>query len=521
MSGYLPQLLVIGVLIVLNAVFAGSEIALISLREGQLQRLQRRSRAGRLLVKLARDPNRFLATIQIGITLAGFLASATAAVALAELLRPAFGFLGPAAQPLAIVTITLGLTFLTLVLGELAPKRLAMQHAERWSLLVAGPLHGLATAAAPAVWLLGKATNGAVRLLGGDPTKHRDEITPAEIRDLVAANRGFTPEQRLIISGAIEITERRLRQVLVPRRAVFTVDADTPVRAATTQLAASGHSRAPVVRNGNLDETVGVVNLRDLVTAGRRSLADLVRPAVILPDSLYAAEALRQFKTDREQFALVVDEHGAVAGIVTLEDLVEEVIGEIYDETDRDVQAARWEEDGSLLLPGTFPVHDLPDVGVHLEQPPDGDYTTVAGMVITALAHLPTRVGECVQIDGWSAYVAGVDRHIVTKVRLVNAEADPERPPVVAPPSLPTPAAAPTVSAPGAASPSAYAAGVTAPSPRAPEEGDRRERDGGDRRERDDGARQERVDPPTVRRRGNGTEPGRRRGQRREQADSQ
>lgn len=418
MNDYLPQLLVIGVLIALNALFAGSEIALISLREGQLQRLQRRSGTGRLLARLARDPNRFLATIQIGITLAGFLASATAAVALAELIRPAFGFLGRAAQPMAVVLITLGLTFLTLVFGELTPKRLAMQHAERWSLLVARPLHALATVAAPVVWLLGRATNGAVRLFGGDPTKHRDEITPAEIRDLVAANRGFTPEQRLIISGAIEITERRLRQVLKPRRSVFTIDVDTPVRVATAQLAASGHSRAPVVRNGNLDDTIGVVNLRDLVTAERRSLTELARPAVLLPDSLYAAEALRRFKTDRQQFALVVDEHGAVAGIVTLEDLVEEVIGEIYDETDRDVQAVRREEDGSLLLPGTFPVHDLPDIGVLLDRPPPGDYTTIAGMVITALGRLPTRVGESVAIDGWIAQVMALDRRAVTKVRL-------------------------------------------------------------------------------------------------------
>lgn len=418
MNEYLPQLLIVAVLLLVNGLFAGSEIALISLREGQLRRLERRSGSGRALARLARDPNRFLATIQVGITLAGFLASATAAVALAQPLVPLLSFLGAAAPAVAIVLTTLALTFLTLVFGELAPKRVAMQHAESWALGAARPLQWLGTVSAPVVWLLGKATNGVVRLLGGDPSKHRDEITPAEIRDLVAAHRGFTPEQRLIISGAVEITERTLRQVLVPRRAVFTLEADTPVPQACAQLAASGHSRAPVTRNGNLDDTIGIAQLRDLVTGDHAQLSELVRPVVLLPDSLPAADALRQFKTERQQFALVVDEHGSVSGIITLEDLVEEVIGEIYDETDRDVQQVRRDEDGSLLLPGVFPVHDLPDIGVHLERRPDGNYTTVAGMVIAALGHLPTQIGEAVVIDGWGAEITGVERHAITELRL-------------------------------------------------------------------------------------------------------
>lgn len=418
MSGYLLQLVLVGFLVLLNGVLAGSEIALISLREGQLRALERRSGAGRAAADLARDPNRFLATVQIGITLAGFLASATAAVTLAEPLAPLLGFLGAAARPVAIVLITMVLTFFTLVLGELAPKRVALQHAERWALAAARPLQLLATVTGPVVWLLGRATNAAVRMAGADPTRYRTEMTPREIRDLVATHRGFTAQQRLIISGAVELTERRLRQILMPRRAVFTLDADAPVAAARTELAASGHSRAPVVRERNLDETVGVVNLRDLVTGEGATVADLARPAVLLPDSLYAAEALRRFKADRQQFALVVEEHGSVSGIITLEDLVEEVIGEIYDETDRDLQAVEREEDGSLLLPGTFPVHDLPDLGVVLEHPPAGDYATIAGLVITVLGHLPSAVGESVTLEGWTAQVTAIERHAVTGVRL-------------------------------------------------------------------------------------------------------
>jgi putative hemolysin len=392
-----------------------------SCREHQLRRLERLGTTGQLVV--ARDPNRFLATIQIGITLAGFLASATAAVSLAKPLVPALSFLGNAAEPVAIIAVTLLLTFLTLVFVELAPKRVAMQYAERWSLVVARPLAAIASISKPAVWLLSKTSDVAVRLLGGDPARHREDITPGEIRDLVNAHQGFTPEQRMIIAGAVEITERVLREVLVSRRAVFTLDADLAVADARTRLAASGHSRAPVVRNGNLDEVIGVVSLRDLITDGS-TVADAARPPYLLPDSLRVADALRRFKADRERLALVVDEHGAVDGIVTLEDLVEEIVGEIYDDTDRDVSAAQHDADGSILVPGTFPVHDLPDLAVDASGLSDSDYTTVAGLVIARLGRLPTRPGDVVSVDGWSAEVAGVERRAVASVRLRPRSAD-------------------------------------------------------------------------------------------------
>ncbi|MGI5272423.1 hemolysin family protein [Nonomuraea sp. CA-218870] len=422
MDGYWFQLALVVVLIVINAIFAGSELALISLREGQLRRLEQRGSGGRALVRLARDPNQFLATIQLVITLAGFLASATAAVTLSEPLVPLLGFLGGAAGPVAIVLVTIVLTFLTLVFGELAPKRVAMQRAETWAMLVARPLSFIAALSRPIVWALAKSTDMAVRVMGGDPRMHREEISPEEIRDLVATHRGFTPEQRLIISGAVEISERVLREVLVSRREVFTLYADTAVAEARGLLAASGHSRAPVVRNRGLDDTVGIANLRDLLTdESAVTAADVARPPLLLPDSLAVSDALRRFKAERQQFALVIDERGSVDGIVTLEDLLEEVVGEIYDETDRDVIEIRREADGSMLVPGTFPVHDLPDLGVHLEDRPDGDYTTVAGLVLALLGHVPTAPGGTVATGGWRLRVQDVDGHAITRVRLSPA----------------------------------------------------------------------------------------------------
>ncbi|MFC4008552.1 hemolysin family protein [Nonomuraea purpurea] len=419
MDGYWFQLALVVILVILNAVFAGSELALISLREGQLQRLERQSAGGRILVRLARDPNQFLATIQLVITLSGFLASATAAVTLSEPLVPMLSFLGNAAGPVAIILVTIVLTFLTLVFGELAPKRVAMQRAETWALLMARPLSLIATLSRPVVWALGKSTDVAVRLYGGDPNLHREEMSPEEIRDLVASHRGFTAEQRMIISGAVEITDRVLREVLVSRREVFILDADTPTDQARGLLAGSGHSRAPVVRNNNLDDTVGVANLRDLLTdEAAVTVADVARPPLLLPDSLAVSEALRRFKSERQQFALVIDERGAVDGIVTLEDLLEEVVGEIYDETDRDTMNVRPEADGSLLLPGSFPVHDLPDLDVHLEDRPEGDYTTIAGLTLALLGRVPTAPGDRVAVGDWEVEIIAVERHAITRVRV-------------------------------------------------------------------------------------------------------
>jgi putative hemolysin len=418
MDGYGFNLLLVGFLVLVNAVFAGSELALISLREGQLRQLERRGgTSGRVLARLARDPNRFLATIQIGITLAGFLASATAAVALAEPLVPLLPFLGGAAEPVTIAVVTLVLTFVTLVFGELAPKRLAMQHAHRWALLVARPLDLLSTVSRPAVWVLGKATDLVVRLLGGNPNAVKEQLSPQELRDLVLTHRGLHPEQRTIITGALEIHTRLLREVLVPRRAVFTLTADTPIDQARAELAVSGHSRAPVTRSGHLDDVVGVVNLRDLLThAG--TVADAARPATLFPDSIRVSDALRRFKAEREQLALVVNEHGAVDGIVTLEDLLEEIVGEIYDETDPDVLAVHTDPDGSMLLPGTFPVHDLPDLGVELTDPPKGDYTTIAGLALVELGRIPDQPGDRIHLTDWTIEITQVQHHAITAVRL-------------------------------------------------------------------------------------------------------
>src|SRR5512132_3628385 len=274
MSGLWPQLALVAVLVLVNAAFSGTEMALVSLREGQLQQLEQRSATGALVARLARDPNNFLATIQVGITLASFLASAAAAVSLSEPLERKLGALGGAARPVSIVVVTLLLAYVTLVVGELAPKRIAMQRAERWALLAGRPVSLMSKLTRPIVWLLSVSTNLLVRLTGGDPDVRREAVTEAELRELVGTQASFTQQQRLIIDGAFEISERRLDQVLRPRPDVFVLDADQPVADALLALAGSGHSRAPVAHDGNLDEVVGIVHLRDLLGPGDRPVRE-------------------------------------------------------------------------------------------------------------------------------------------------------------------------------------------------------------------------------------------------------
>lgn len=423
------QIALVGMLLAINAVLAGSEVALISLRESQIARLEGRGARGRAVANLASDPNRFLATIQIGITLSGFLASATAAVALAEPLVPLLRVLGAAARPAAIVSVTAILTFVTLVLGELAPKRIAMQRAERWLLATGGLLVVLARLAGPFVRLLGVATDVVVRLSGADPKQGRDALTQEEIRDLIATGGLYDADERRIITGALEAADRVLYEVLRPRNSVVALRADLPASEALQQLIASGHSRAPVYAE-QIDDADRFIGVMDLVGA-EGTVAERARPMLALPESLGLFDALRRLQASHSSLAVVIDEYGGVAGIVTVEDLLEELVGEIHDEYDRDVRDVVRANDGSVTLAGRFPLHDLVDVlpDVPTELLEDTDAVTIAGLVNDLLGRLPRR-GDVVRLGPLSLRVdtvSGRTAGLVTIRAELGAERGAER----------------------------------------------------------------------------------------------
>src|SRR4051794_7794540 len=378
------EIALVVVLVLLNAALSGSEMAFVTLRESQVNRLAAESERGQKLAALTSDPNRFLSTIQVGITVAGFLASATAAVSLAQPLIGPLGVLGNAAEPAAVFIVTLVLSYLTLVFGELAPKRIAMQTAPQWGLRAAGPITVLSGLARPLVWLLAQSTSLVVRMVGLDPQAVREEVTEEELKDMIAAQESIPAQQRSIIEGALELDERRLWQVLVPRSDVVFVMSNQDTATARDHLIEAGLSRAPVIGETE-DDVIGFVHLRQLV-AGVGIVADYIRPALVLPDSVGVLQALGRMQQQRGQLALVVDEFGSVAGIVTLEDLLEEIVGEIYDEFDKDTAAVVRTPDGDIELAGSFPAHDLTDLGVDLEP---GRHATIAGIMLEEIGEFP------------------------------------------------------------------------------------------------------------------------------------
>jgi putative hemolysin len=281
-------------------------------------------------------------------------------------------------------------------------------------MVMARPLDVLSTLTKPVVWLLSKSTDIAVRLLGGDPDRQREEVTGDELRDMVAVHETFPPEQRQIIDGAFEIAERTLDEVMVPRNDVFVIDAEATCAEALTLMVESGHSRAPVAEKRNLDRPVGMVRLRSLLGRGDEPVSAVMWDIPAFPDAARVLTALREFQARRTQMAVVVDEYARTLGIVTVEDLVEELVGEIWDETDPDTDTVIHEADGTILLPGTYPVHDLVDLDVEL---PDGDYTTIAGLVLDTMNRFPTS-GESIDIEGWQITIRNVGRHRITQVAL-------------------------------------------------------------------------------------------------------
>lgn len=424
MDPLLIDLFIIAVLVLINAAFAGTELAVVSLRRSQLVRMaDTHGRRGQQLLALSEEPTRFLSTIQVGITLAGFMASATAAVSLAEPLEPALEFLGDAAGVTALVLVTLALTFVTLVFGELVPKRVAMRRPEQWALVAAPPVAFVARFARPVVWLLARTTDIVARLVGGGArSAAEDLLTEEEVLDVIATETNFGSERRALVEGVLELQKRAVREVLVPWRDVFCIHDDHTAISAARVLAEHGHSRAPVTPADNPEHVEGVVTLGKLVGAAdpASAVTEYVDEPVIVPENARVQDVLQLLQRSRRQLALVADEHGSYVGIVTVEDLLEEIVGELYDELDRDLDPADPRgytqlPDGWFELPGSYPVHDLEDLG--LPVPEETSAATVAGLLLDALGEMPTA-GRRVETGELEIETVAITGTVIERVRI-------------------------------------------------------------------------------------------------------
>ena len=430
------NLLVVLFFVLLGGFFAAAELALVSLRENQVQRLAESSRRGRRLASLTADPNRFLAAVQVGVTLAGFVSAGFGAAQIApELAQPLIsaGLAEGVAQTLAFIVITVLIAYLSLVLGELVPKRIALQRVEKVALFAAGPIDFIARLFRPFIVALSFSTNVLVRIFGIDPTAGKESISGEELRDLVAGHEELSEDERNLIDDVFEAGERELREVMLPRTEVDFLDSRLPVADAVRRVVDQPHSRYPVIR-GSADDVVGFVHIRDILDpdASNRGeyVSQMCRPVVAFPGSKVVLETLTEMRRDRHHLAIVQDEYGGTAGIVTMEDLVEELIGDIKDEYDVDAMPRQPRVLGQVVVDGLLNLEDFEDeTGVVL---PDGPYETVAGFLVAALTRLPV-VGDTV-VEGDNEFrVVELDGRRISRVSVTSvqpaapvAESDPD-----------------------------------------------------------------------------------------------
>jgi putative hemolysin len=419
------DLVIVLVLLVIGGLFTASELALVSLRAGQLQAIGERGKRGRRVVALAGEPTRYLAAVQIGSIVAGFFAAAFGAAALAEPLAgqlASWGMGSYAAESLGVVLVTLLVTFIALVVSELTPRRYAMQRSEGVAMLLGPTLDRLATLFRPVIWVLSRSTNLLLRLLGADPTAFRDEISTEELRELVMSHEGLPDQDRHIVREVFAAGDRQVRDAMLPRTQIDFLDADLPVRDAVRQAWEHAHSRYPVT-DGSPDKVIGFVHVRDMLdpahTGAQVRVRDLVRNVMVLPATKPLLPSLSVLQGAGAHMAMVVDEYGSIVGIVTLENLVEKLVGDIYDEYDvvptptHGTVPSLGEVDGLLSL-NDFRAR----TGVEL---PAGPYDTVGGLIVTLLGHVP-GVGDEVDVAGHTLAVSAVDGWRVHRVVVSRAD---------------------------------------------------------------------------------------------------
>lgn len=437
MNSWFVSSLVILLFVLIGGYFAASEIALVSLREGQVRRLAEEGKRGRAVARLREDPSRFLSAVQIGVTFAGFFAAgyggATLSVGLQRVLV-GWGLSEGLAGTTALIGITLIVSYVSLVLGELVPKRLALQRPEAIARLVAPLLDWIARVSRPVIWLLSVSTNAVVRVLGIDPQAKADEVSEEELRDLVGSHEELTLEERRVLTDVFTATDRVLREVMVPRTEVDFLPGSTGVGEAAAYVANQPHSRYPVTGDSP-DDILGVVHVRDLLTAAHRryhgrdgpeTVGELAREAPALPGSLPLVQALSQMRR-RGHLAIISDEYGGTDGIVTLEDLIEELVGDIEDEYDPRDRPSRRLEDGTVELDGLLHRDDIKELtGIEL---PEGPFATLAGFVISELGRT-AEIEDSVEALGHRFTVTEMDGRRAARIRItpgddqVNADAE-------------------------------------------------------------------------------------------------
>ncbi len=416
-------LIVLGLMLV-NGVLALSELAVVSSRKARLGGMQKRGvRGARAALQLKAQPGRFLSTVQIGITLVGVFAGAysgaTLAAPLAAWLQTLQWIEPTLAMDLAFSAVVVGITYLSLIIGELVPKQLALRNPERAATLVAPPMLYLSRLALPLVWLLDLSSRLILKLLPAS-TVNANHVTDEEIHALVAeaASSGVVePEERTMIAGVMRLADRSVRAIMTPRQELDWIDLDEPVAAQNAELRASRHSKLIAAR-GQIDQFVGIISCKRLIDVqidGASSVTPSrhVEEALVIPDSLDALDAMQKLRDTPLHAAIVVDEFGSLQGLVTVTDVLSAIAGEFHQDADERPGVLQ-RPDGSWLVDGEIAADEL---SAHLEMalPEDRDFETAAGLVLKLFGRMP-QLGESTWLNEWRFEVVDLDGHRVDKL---------------------------------------------------------------------------------------------------------
>ncbi len=431
MDGPVLEILVIAVLILLNAVFVAAEIALVTVRRTRIEQLIDEGRRGaRLVRRLTAQPGRFLAVIQLGITFIGFLAAAFAGASIASGLRETLETI-PALEPyaggLALIIVTAVLSFFTIVFGELVPKTLALAHPERYALLLAPLVDVVGRVLRPIVWALQRVTEFINRLLGVSDID-QNQISTEELKLLVerGGEQGILEaEEEQMIHAVIELGGRRVHEVMVPRIDIVALASTAGLEEAIDKVVEEGHSRIPVYQE-TVDEVIGILYAKDLLpflkngSPQRPSLRSLLRPPVFVPESMSIDDLLHELQRRKVHIAIVLDEYGGTAGLVTIEDLLEEIVGEIQDEYDVEEPMVVRISDDEARVDGRAAVDDLEEIfDTQLGLEDEDEYDTVGGLIYHRVGGVPSP-GDQVTVDGLTLTVESTDGRRVGKVLVVR-----------------------------------------------------------------------------------------------------
>ena len=424
------ELLAIVFLILLNGVFAGAEIAILTIRNTRLQQLvDNGSRRARTVFDLRNQPERFLATVQIGITVVGAAAAALGGATIAERLSVVLQQLGVplgTADVAALILVVAAISYLSIVLGELVPKSLGLRHAERYALFIGPVLWTMAWLVAPAVRALTASSNLVLRPFGDHTTFTESRLSPEELQELVeqAGKTGALDEETSeIASRALDFGALTAGEIMLPRNRIDAIPRNATFEEVKQILLEAGHARMPVYE-GSLDNIVGYVSAKDILALAWEGrlvvLEDLIRPPLFLPESTRATQILEEMRRRRTAITFVVDEHGGLSGLLTLRDLIEEVLGVLStDEDEVAEEFVRIEAEGRAVVRGHTPIREL-NRALATDLPEDEDYSTVAGYCLALAGGIPQRDTRLTAPDGTCLEILDASPHLVRLVRVTR-----------------------------------------------------------------------------------------------------